>query len=266
MKLWKWWDQLPGDVQKALLVTLVVLGGTRAGCQYVGPIICDPAPPPPTTPMICDPPPPPATVWATPYPTVTVAPGQHFIPQIVEMSADPAIYGALIRGTAFGQDGQPLPGLPVVVRGEGWEVRAVSDRDGFFSVEVASAGTYLVYVEGDEDNALTIALTPQAVVTVNLQETWDESHAPLPLAEVRSVRIDWQGGLTFAARSPWPGARCRWSVSGGVLIDGGEQVTWQPPAEPGRYLLQVVADWGWRGLAVDTLTLTVDKDGNAHLS
>jgi hypothetical protein len=34
-------------------------------------------------------------------------------------------------------------------------------------------------------------------------------------------------------------------------------VRWQPPAGPGRYLLQVVADWDYAGLAVDAVVLTV---------
>lgn len=275
MKLWKWWDQLPPDVQKALLVTLVVMGGTSASCRLLGPVICDPAPPP-STPMICDPPPPPpitatpmicdpAPPPPTPYPTVTIAPGQHFVAHVVDTRLDPNIAGALIQGAVFDQGGRLLPGISLVVSGEGWEARAVTDQSGSFTLTVPQAGTYSLAVAGDEGNALTVTLSPSAIITVNWQETWDESRAPLPLAEVRSVRIDWQGGLTFAARSPWPGATCRWTATGGTLIDEGDRVTWQPPAKPGRYMLQLVADWGWRGLAVDALTLTVDQDGLVHL-
>jgi hypothetical protein len=84
---------------------------------------------------------------------------------------------------------------------------------------------------------------------------------PLPLAEIRSVDILWQGGLAFDAESPWPGADYRWSVSGGILVEEGGCMVWQPPLEPGRYLLQVVADWGRTGLAIDAATLIVDEDG-----
>lgn len=276
MKLWKWWDQLPADVQKALLVTLVVMGGTSVSCRLSGPVICDPAPPPSTTPMICDPPPPPpitatpmicdpAPPPPTPYPTVTLAPGQHFTAHVIDTRLDPGISGALIQGAVFDQDGRPLPGISLVISGEGGEARTVTDQNGSFALTVPQAGTYRLSVEGDEDNALTVTLSPNAIITVNWQESWDESHAPLPLAEVRSVRIDWQGGLTFAARSPWPGATCRWTATGGTLIDEGDRVTWQPPAKPGRYMLQVIADWGWRGLAADALTLTVGQDGLVHL-
>ncbi len=83
----------------------------------------------------------------------------------------------------------------------------------------------------------------------------------LPLAEIRSVELAWAGGLSFEARSPWPDARFRWSVSGGELVDMGAMAVWRPPAAAGRYLLQVAADWGWQGLAIDALVLTVNDRG-----
>jgi hypothetical protein len=51
-----------------------------------------------------------------------------------------------------------------------------------------------------------------------------------------------------------------------ALVEQDEQVMWQPPAEPGRYLLQLVADWGYEGLAVDSLVLTVNRDGSIYIS
>ena len=98
------------------------------------------------------------------------------------------------------------------------------------------------------------------------------SHS-LPLAEIRTVSIFWDDGapdsgdaLAFEVESPWPGARYRWSASGGILEDGGNQVTWQPPDRAGRYLLQVVADWGSDGLAVDALVLVVGEDGSVTVA
>jgi len=96
------------------------------------------------------------------------------------------------------------------------------------------------------------------------------SNAPLPLAEIRTVSIYYDDsgpgvgdGLVFEAGSPWPGARYRWSASGGRLEDDGLlQATWQPPGRAGRYLLQVVADWDAAGLAVDALVLVVGEDGS----
>jgi hypothetical protein len=95
----------------------------------------------------------------------------------------------------------------------------------------------------------------------------------LPLAEIRTVSIYWddsaagpEDGLVFEAGSPWEGARYRWSASGGILDDGGNTVTWQPPDRAGRYLLQVVADWGADGLAVDALVLVVGEDGSVTVA
>lgn len=85
--------------------------------------------------------------------------------------------------------------------------------------------------------------------------------ALLPLAELRSVEVVWAGGLTFGASTPWAGARYRWTASGGSLATDGEQATWQPPAQAGRYLVQVAADWGRDGLAVDAIVLVVADDG-----
>jgi hypothetical protein len=84
----------------------------------------------------------------------------------------------------------------------------------------------------------------------------------LPLAELRSVDVVWSGGLTFGATTPWPGARYRWTASVGSLATDGERAAWQAPAQAGRYLVQVAADWGRDGLAVDAVVLVVADDGN----
>ncbi len=101
-----------------------------------------------------------------------------------------------------------------------------------------------------------------------------KSKTGLPLAEIRTVAIYWEdgvavpdGGLAFGVESPWAGADYRWTTSGGTLDCGeGGQVTWQPPDRPGRYLLQVVADWGATGLAVDALVLVVGADGSVTVA
>jgi hypothetical protein len=109
---------------------------------------------------------------------------------------------------------------------------------------------------------------------INLAKAEGQSRVPLPLAEIRRVAILWddsnaeqEGGLVFEAETPWPGARYRWSTSGGKLDAGeGGEATWQPPARPGRYLLQVVADWGATGMAVDALVLVVGADGSVTVA
>jgi hypothetical protein len=105
-------------------------------------------------------------------------------------------------------------------------------------------------------------------------ESAGAASAPLPLAEIRTVAIYWddgageqEGALVFEAGTPWPGARYRWTASGGMLDAGaGAQAAWRPPERPGRYLLQVVADWGATGMAVDALALVVGADGSVTVA
>jgi hypothetical protein len=219
------------------------------------PIICDPAPPPPLTgtPMICDPPPPP--------PPATVAPGQHFTPRRVQIASDGSAPGVNIRASIVDQAGQPVSGLKVLVEHAGEEVPLYSGRGGAFFANFPEAGTYILSIEGAESSRLTLELKLHDVATVEWVESRDQSQLPLPLAEIRAVAIVRQAGLSFAAQTPWPDARHRWSVSGGTLAEAAGSVTWQPPVEPGRYLLQVVADWGRTGLAVDAVVLVVEEDG-----
>jgi hypothetical protein len=218
-------------------------------------MICDPAPPPAVTgtPMICDPPPPP--------PSATVAPGQHFTPRLVQVASDGTAPGVNIRATIVDQAGQPVGGLRVLVVHDGEEYPLYSGRGGAFFASFPQAGTYTLSIEGAETSRLTLELKLHDVATVEWVESRDQSQLPLPLAEIRAVDIAWQAGLSFAAETPWPDARYRWSVSGGSLVEAAGSVTWQPPAEPGRYLLQVVADWGRTGLAVDAVVLIVEKNG-----
>jgi len=255
-------DKLPKSVQKIALAVIFFFGGTSASCRLAPPIVCDPAPPPSVTPMLCDPPPMPSST-PTPQvaPTTTIAPGQHFTGKIVQTTPNPELAGAAIEGTVIDQYGQPLGGLPITLTRDGWQARAISDGAGTFSFEVPEAGTYVLAIEGDQADALTLELKLHDQVTVEWAETWDSSQVPLPLAEVRTVEIVRQDRLTFAAATPWVGARYGWSVSGGTLVEEGEHVVWQPPAKPGRYLLQVVADWGRTGLAVDAVVLVVERDG-----
>jgi len=186
------WNKLPKDLQKAILTMIILYGSASVSCR-LGPVICDPPPPPSVTPMICDPaPPPPMTPTPTAKPTVT--------PMICDPPPPPTVTPMIC---------DPPPPPP-------------------------SGG----------------------------QSRLESQDRLLPLAEIRAVEIVWEDGLTFGAETPWPGAHYRWSTSGGTLAGSGERVVWQPPAEPGRYLLQVVADWGQAGLAVDALVLVVAEDGS----
>jgi hypothetical protein len=123
--------------------------------------------------------------------------------------------------------------------------------------------------------ALTPTITPTLTIpaATPVAETTPPSAAPamphagarLPLAEIRWVRILWPASgarhLVFGIESPWPDAAYHWSASGGRIIFTDAGVLWAPPAGPGRYVLQVIADWGADGLAMDAALLVVDQQG-----
>lgn len=247
------WNRLSQEARKAILAAMCLVGGTSTSCCVRPPIVCDPAPPPSVTPMICDPPPPP--------PVVTVAPGQHFTARRVEVQPDVNPGSVSIQGSIVDPSGRGLGGLEVIIETGGEQVRISSDYAGIVLFTGGKPGVYTITVAGDEASQVSLELSDGDQAILEWVETWDEGQVPLPLAEIRTVGIAWLDGLTFVAESPWPAARYRWSVSGGELVGEGERVVWQPPAQPGRYLLQVVADWGRSGVAVDAVVLTVEDDG-----
>jgi Carboxypeptidase regulatory-like domain len=279
------WNKLPKDLQKAILAMIIMGGGTIA-CGRVGPMVCDPPPPPTTTslptPMICDPAPPPSRTApprpiktpmicdAPPRPAITptAVRQRHFQAHKFEMSSDPTLTGAGARGTVVDARGQPLAGLKVMAQDPNSDLRfvGVTDSNGVFMLLIPKPGDYLLMVEGDYTNGLRLNLKQHDLVIMEWVEIAGQSQLLLPLAEIRTVDITWHDGLTFGAETPWPDARYRWSASGGTLVEDGEHISWQPPVEPGRYLLQVVADWGQAGLAVDALTLIVEEDGSVTVS
>lgn len=277
------WDMLPKDLQKAILAMIILYGGTRV-CAGPGPMVCDPAPPPTSTPspfktpMICDPLPPPSrtatpALFKTPMicdppPRPSITPTaivrRHFQVTSLKTLSDLSLQGAVIKGNVRDGQGRPLKGLQVTAQGKS-QVQAVTGNEGDYVINIGEPGEYRITVEGGQAYALPLELEQHDVVTIDWVEVKEtSSQIPLPLAEIRSVDLVWDDGLTFSAESPWPDARLRWSVSGGTLVEEDECVTWQPPAEPGRYLLQVAADWGQAGLAVDALTLVVEEDGSIN--
>jgi len=206
--------------------------------------------------MICDPAPAPSP---SPRGGASGTPAaREFRARRVEISADPTIVGAQAEGRAVDAQDRPLGGLWARVEGSNYRMQVLTQADGGFVLPLPGPGTYRLTIGGDEAHAVLLDLKAHERAVVIWQET---SQAALPLAEIREVRIAWRGGLAFAAETLWPGARCAWSVSGGELSAAGQGVVWQPPAEPGRYLLQVVADWGAAGLAVDARVLTVEDGG-----
>ena len=278
------WDMLPKDLQKAILAMIILYGGARV-CAGPGPMVCDPPPPPTSTPppfktpMICDPIPAPTrtatpTLFKTPMicdppPRPSITPtaivGRHFQLTSLKTQSDPSLQGAVIRGNVRDGQGRPLKGLRVTAQGN-TQYQATTGNEGDYAINIGELGEYQIMVEGSQAYAVSLQLKQHDVVTIGWVEVKEtSSQIPLPLAEIRSVDLVWDDGLTFGAESPWPDARLRWSVSGGTIVEEDECVTWWPPAEPGRYLLQVVADWGQAGLAVDALTLVVEEDGSINV-
>jgi hypothetical protein len=205
--------------------------------------------------MICDPPPPPTVVSAT----------AQFMLVSAMQSSDPAVQYAAVRGTVLDEEHAVLAGVSIRISAGDWSDEVNTSSDGTFSFLLPLAAGCIIVVGGDEANALQLPVNQHDVITLEWVKVAQESARTLPLTEVRTVDIHWQEGLSFTAETPWPGAHCGWTVSGGTLIDAGGRVTWRPPARAGRYLLQVVADWGPMGLAADALVLAVEDDGSVTL-
>jgi hypothetical protein len=150
----------------------------------------------------------------------------------------------------------------------GLEVTSRTDSGGNYTLRFNRPGAYRMFVGVDRSHGVPLDLKLHDLATVDWAAASSESRSPLPLAEIRTVKIAQVAStassgqnLDFTAASPWPAADYDWSVTGGTLVKSGARVTWQPPAGPGRYLLQVVADWDYAGLAVDAVVLTVAADG-----
>jgi hypothetical protein len=221
------WRKLPKDLQRAILAT-ILLSSEAAAASSCAPMVCDPPPPPSMTPTLTPLASPIICDPVPPPPTATRTPTASPTP-----TAASTVTPTATLTPARPPEKTPMifdpPPDPPMAPDSGWMGRP------------GTAG---------------------------------EAHAALPLAEIRTVSIYWDdgdaggdGSLRFEAASPWQGALYRWSTSGGTLGAGaGGQATWQPPAEPGRYLLQVVADWGATGMAVDALVLVVGSDGSVTVA
>ncbi|MGE5139723.1 MAG: carboxypeptidase-like regulatory domain-containing protein [Rudaea sp.] len=303
------WNKLPRGLQKYLLIS-VILSGSTSVSGACSPVVCDPAPPPPTTtlpptitptvtgtPLICDPMPPPTilTPLATPMQTPMIfdpapppasatpkagatfippmicdpapAPGESrgpvFSPRNLKITSDSSVPGvAVVEGHVVDAYGNPVGGVQVTATSGSYNVVAGTDKNGYYFIDVREPGAFVLHVGDDDFGAVPLQLKQNDRASLD----WVMGGAyrfptPLPLAEMRTVRINPSSHLEFRAETPWPGARLRWSVSGGALSEEGATVKWKPPAAGGRYLLQLVAEWGQAGVAVHSLVLIVDDDG-----
>ena len=256
---------------------------TPAPTSAFTPMICDPAPPPtitrtptmtPTstmTPMICDPPPGPDRA---PRPTPSAEVGlTGFEARSVQVIPDRIEVGIEVWGTVSDHLGNPVPQAKITLMAPGIEITSRTSDSGAYSLRVTAPGAYRMFVGADQSQSALLELKLHDLATVDWVAVSSESRAPLPLAEIRTVKIARVTAgsasaqeFAFAAASPWPDANYHWTVTKGALKESGPRVRWQPPAEPGRYLLQVIADWDYAGLAVDAVVLTVAADGRVTVS
>jgi hypothetical protein len=238
-------------------------------------MICDPAPPPggkpSMTPMLCDPPPQP-DLSPRPEPTAeAVLPS--FKAQAVQIIPNGVQEGIEVRGKVTDRRGNPMRQVRISLAAPNIEISSRTNSDGTYRLSFSRPGSFQMLVGADRSHSVPLDLKLHDLATVDWIAVSAESRAPLPLAEIRTVKIAQiaagaaaSSGLGFAATSPWQDADYRWYVSGGTLTGAGPRVHWQSPVEPGRYLLQVVADWDCAGIAVDAVVLTVTADGRVTVS
>ncbi len=221
---------------------------TAAPTRTLPPIICDPAPGPPST--------------RAPGATGTPAAAPSFRVRSLQTTSDPTSDGAVVRGSVYDEQNHPLAAVKVSVQWDGNLIDIMTGPDGSFFFRLPNPGQVRVFAGGDQASGISLELKAHDVVNVEWMKQPARSGLVLPLAEIRTVDIVWGDGLDFSVDTAWPGARLHWTVTGGELTGEADAVTWEPPPESGRYLLQLVADWGYEGLAVDSLVLTVCADGS----
>lgn len=182
------------------------------------------------------------------------------------MTVDNTMPGAAVRGRVVDRHGLPLGLIDVSARLGDTIVTAQTGDDGTFLLSLPTSGTYSITLGEGSSNPIAVTLAQHDVAIIEWQEFAVQPQSLLPLAEIRTVNIMVRDNLVFRAASPWPDAAYRWSVSGGALELDGDKVIWKPPLRAGRYLLQLIADWGRAGLAVDSMVLQLEGDGSLSIS
>jgi hypothetical protein len=191
----------------------------------------------------------------------------------IQIIPDRVQVGMEVWGAVRDDLGNPVPQAKITLTAPGIEITSSTSDSGAYSLRISAPGAYRMFVGTDQSRSVQLDLKLHDLATVDWVAVRSESRAPLPLAEIRTVKIAQvtagsapMEGLDFAAASPWPDADYHWTVTEGVLTEAGPRVRWQPPADPGRYLLQVVADWDYAGIAVDAVVVTIAADGRATVS
>jgi hypothetical protein len=191
----------------------------------------------------------------------------------IQIVPDRIQVGIEVWGAVKDRQGKPVRQAKITLTAPGIEITSRTSDSGAYSLRISAPGAYRMFVGADQSHSVPLDLKLHDLALVEWAGIAPGSQAPLPLAEIRTVKIAQVApgstsarALDFAAASPWPDADYDWSVSGGTLVKSGARVRWQPPPDSGRYLLQVIADWDYAGLAVDAVTLTVAADGRVTVS
>ena len=172
------------------------------------------------TPMLCDPPPQP-DLSPRPEPTAEAAlPG--FKAQAVQIIPNGVQEGIEVRGKVTDRQGNPMRQVRIALAAPNIEISSRTNSNGSYRLSFSRPGSYQMFVGTDRSHSVPLDLKLHDLATVDWVAVSAESRAPLPLAEIRTVKIAQitagaapASGLDFAAASPWPDADYRWRVSEG---------------------------------------------------
>src|SRR5688572_16438934 len=130
------------------------------------------------------------------------------------------------------------------------------------SPDVTSGGfTVRGTVSGFDGTTCTVTRT--FIFTISGTNVTIAGMAELPLAarqQARVALISREGvEVELEATTPFPGPQTiSWAVSGGtIMAQKGARMRWRLPTEAGFYQVELVIDYGPRGLSFDTLGLEV---------
>ena len=139
------------------------------------------------TPMLCDPPPQP-DLSPRPKPTAEAAlPG-------FEASSRPdhtqsGAGGIEVRGNVTDRLGNPMPQVSITLVAPGIEITSRTNVTALYSLSFSRPGSYQMFVGTDRSHSVPLDLKLHDLATVDWVAVSAESRAPLPLAEIRTVKI-----------------------------------------------------------------------------
>ena len=139
------------------------------------------------TPMICDPPPgPDRAPRRTPSAEVAL-PG--FEARSVQVIPDRIEVGIEVWGTVRDHLGNPVSQAKITLMAPGTEITSRTSDSGAYSLRVSAPGAYRMFVGVDQSHSVPLELKLHDLALVEWVGTAPGSQAPLPLAEIRTVKI-----------------------------------------------------------------------------